>query len=196
MHPETRDEWRAWLLRHAGTEAAVWLVTWRKAAGKPILSYEDAVCEALCVGWVDSQPRKLDDLRTMLYFSPRKPRSAWSRPNKRRVEELRAAGLMTEAGERAIAVSQANGTWTMLDEVEDLIEPADLQAALDTVVMARRHWDAFPPSARRGILEWIVQARTDPTRAKRIAETARLAGENQRANQWSPKDRPGPSAQP
>lgn len=96
---------------------------------------------------------------------------------------------MTEAGERVIALAEANGAWSMLDDVEDLIEPEDLQAALDATPMARQHWLAFPPSARRGILEWIVQARTEPTRAKRVAETARLAGENQRANQWSRKNR-------
>lgn len=189
VHPEDRNEWRSWLLSHHQSETGVWLVTWRKAAGKPILGYDDAVSEGLCVGWVDSLPKKLDELRTMLYFSPRKPRSAWSRPNKQRVERLRAAGLMTEAGERVIALAEANGAWSMLDDVEDLIEPEDLQAALDATPMARQHWLAFPPSARRGILEWIVQARTEPTRAKRVAETARLGGENQRANQWSRKNR-------
>ncbi len=189
VHPENRDEWRAWLLEHHHSESGVWLITWRKAAGRPGFGYDEAVREALCVGWVDSVGRKLDELRTMLYFSPRRPKSGWSRPNKIRVAELRAAGLMTEAGERVIAQAEANGAWSLLDDVEDLIEPPELQAALDATPLARQHWTAFPPSARRGILEWIVQARTEATRAKRVAETARLAGENLRANQWNPKAR-------
>lgn len=72
VHPEDRNEWRSWLLSHHQSETGVWLVTWRKAAGKPILGYDEAVSEGLCVGWVDSLPKKLDELRTMLYFSPRK----------------------------------------------------------------------------------------------------------------------------
>lgn len=188
VQPDDRAAWRAWLLEHHADESGVWLITWRKAAGKPGLGYAESVCEALCVGWVDSVGRKLDALRTMLYFSPRKPRSGWSRPNKLRVAQLRVAGLMTEAGELAIAVAEANGAWFMLDEVEDLIEPADLRTAPDAVPAAWTHWRAFPPSARRAILEWIVQARTEPTRTKRITETARLAGENRRANQWRPKE--------
>lgn len=187
IHPETRADWRAWLAEHGEHASGVWLVTWRKAAARPTISYEESVLEALCFGWVDSTGRKLDDRRTMLYFAPRKPRSGWSRPNKRRVAELRAAGLMAEAGERVIARAEANGAWTLLDEVEDLIEPADLRAALDAAPPAWDHWHAFPPSARRAILEWIVQARTEPTRAKRVAEAAARAAVGERANQWQPK---------
>lgn len=188
IHPETRTDWRRWLVENGETASGVWLVTWRKAAGRPAISYEESVLEALCFGWVDSTPRKLDDQRTMLYFAPRKAQSGWSRPNKRRVAELRAAGLMTEAGERVIAQAEANGGWTLLDEVEDLIEPADLRAAFDASPPAWEQWRSFPPSARRGILEWIVQARTAATRAKRVAETAARAAVGERANQWRPKE--------
>ena len=102
----------------------------------------------------------------------------------RRVEELRRKGLMTEAGEWVIAEATRNGAWSLLDDVEDLVEPNDLTAALAGLPPAKVHWDAFPPSARRGILEWIVQAKRPATRAQRIAQTARLAAENIRANQW------------
>jgi uncharacterized protein YdeI (YjbR/CyaY-like superfamily) len=160
------------------------MVSWKAATGRPRVSYDDAVSEALAFGWVDSLPRALDDERTMLYFSRRKPTSAWSRPNKQRVEELRRQGLMTDAGEEVIARAERNGAWARLDDVEDLKEPDDLQAALDALPPARTHWDAFPPSARRGILEWITQAKRPATRDRRIAETARLAADNIRANQW------------
>jgi uncharacterized protein YdeI (YjbR/CyaY-like superfamily) len=163
------------------------MVSWKATTGRPRISYDDAVSEALAFGWVDSLPRRLDDERTMLYFSRRKPASAWSRPNKKRVEELRRQGLMSDAGERAIAQAKRNGAWSRLDDVEDLVAPADLTAALAGLPPALTHWDAFPPSARRGILEWIIQAKRPATRAQRIAETARLAAQNIRANQWPPR---------
>ena len=91
---------------------------------------------------------------------------------------------MTQAGEHVISQAQSNGAWSRLDDIEDLLEPDDLTTALDASPSARAHWDAFPPSARRGILEWIIQAKRPATRAQRIAETTRLAAQNNRANQW------------
>lgn len=190
VHAESRAEWRSWLRDHHRSEKAAWLVSWKKATGRPSVGYDDAVSEALAVGWVDSRPRKLDDERTMLYFTPRKPTSAWSRPNKQRVERLREAGLMRPAGEEAIAAAVANGRWALLDDVEDLIVPDDLAEAFRAHPPAQEHWDAFPPSARRGILEWIVQAKKPETREGRVQQTARLAAQNERAAQWRPKARP------
>ena len=169
VHAETVEAWRAWLAEHHADTDGVWLVSWRTPTGRPAVRYEDAVCEALCYGWVDSVARRLDDERGMQYFSPRKPRSSWARTNKVRVERLRAEGRMTEAGERVIAEAVANGSWTLLDDVEDGIEPPDLRAALDARPEARRQWDAFPPSARKAMLEWLVRARTSGTRDQRLA---------------------------
>jgi uncharacterized protein YdeI (YjbR/CyaY-like superfamily) len=125
----------------------------------------------------------------MLWFSPRKVGSGWARPNKERVERLTAAGLMTAAGQRVIDAAKADGSWSRLDDVDNLVVPDDLADALDSRPPAREHWDAFPRSVRRSILEWIVQAKRDTTRAARIEETARLAQQNERANQWRPKDK-------
>ncbi len=194
VHAETRAEWRSWLAANHASARAVWLVSWRKAAGRPAVGYDDSVCEALCFGWVDSLQKVLDEERTMLYFAPRRPRSGWSRSNKLRVAQLRSQGLMTDAGERVIAEAEANGSWTLLDEVENLTVPADLAAALEERPPAGERWRAFPPSARRAILTWIVQARTSATRAKRVAETARLAAVGERANQRQRRDAgPAPS---
>jgi uncharacterized protein YdeI (YjbR/CyaY-like superfamily) len=193
VHAETRAEWRAWLAAHHAHARGAWLVSWRSGVGRPAVGYEDSVREALCFGWVDSKGRKLDEERSMLYFAPRRSRSGWARTNKQRVEQLRVVGLMTDAGEAVIAEAEANGSWSLLDEVENLTVPADLRKALDAHPPAGQHWQEFPPSARRAILEWIVQARTAPTRARRVAETARLAALNQRANQWRPRDA-GPAA--
>lgn len=183
----TRAEWRQWLQQHHGRTQGVWLVTFRQGSGEPAPGYDATVEEALCFGWVDSRPKKLDERRTMLWFAPRKPGSGWARPNKLRVQRLIAQGLMAPAGRAKVEAAQADGSWTMLDSVEEGVVPDDLAAALTAWPDARRHWDAFPRSARRGILEWIVQAKTAATRDKRVLETARLAQENRRANQWSPK---------
>lgn len=188
VHPESRAAWREWLASHHQSSTGVWFVSWRKQAGRTGPSYEDAVEEALCFGWIDSQARKLDDDRTMLWFSPRKPGGGWARPNKERVERLTVAGLMTPSGQRVIDAARADGSWSRLDDVENLVVPDDLAAALDRHPPARQHWDAFPRSVRRSILAWIVQARRDATRAARIEETAQLAQVNERANQGRRKD--------
>ncbi|MBI4928304.1 MAG: YdeI/OmpD-associated family protein [Anaerolineae bacterium] len=186
IHPLTRAEWRAWLEQHHTRSEGVWLISYRKAANQPFVDYEAAVEEALCFGWVDSKPGKLDELRTMLYFAPRKPGSNWAKSNKQRVERLLAAGLIAPAGLEKIEAAKRDGSWTALDGVERLEIPADLAAALDALPPARANFEAFPKSTRRGILEWIVNAKRPETRAKRVGETARLAQQNQRANQWKP----------
>jgi len=183
IQPADRAAWRAWLEQHHMRKEGVWLITYKKASGKPILSYDEAVEEALCFGWVDSKGRALDDERTMLWYAPRKAGTGWSRPNKERIERLMAAGLMAPAGLAKIEAAKKDGSWSLLDAVEDLTVPPDLQAALDEYPSAAKHWEAFPRSAKRGILEWIATAKRAETRAKRIAETARLAEDNVRANQ-------------
>lgn len=189
VHPLDRASWRAWLIANHETSAGAYLVSWRRSTGKPAVPYDEAVEEALCVGWVDATARALDAERTMLWFTARRPRSGWSRPNKERVASLIDAGLMLPAGLAAVDEAKRRGTWSLLDEVEDLVVPDDLAAAFAQHPPAREHWDAFSRSARRGILEWIVQARRPGTRAARIAETATLAARNEKANQWVPKDR-------
>ncbi len=184
VHAETVQEWRQWLIdNHERTDGA-WLVSWRSGTGKPRFSYPEAVIEALAVGWVDAVQVKIDDERSMLWFARRKPTSAWSRPNKERIALLEGEGRMLPAGLAAVETAKANGAWSLLDDVENLVVPDDLDAAFAQVPRSRENWDAFPRSARRGILEWIVQAKTAPTRVKRILETAEKAGRGERANQW------------
>jgi uncharacterized protein YdeI (YjbR/CyaY-like superfamily) len=187
VQPGSVQEWREWLAEHHIRPTGVWLVTWRAGSSGPRISYEESVEQALCFGWVDSKGRKLDAERTMLWFAPRKARSGWSRPNKQRVERLQAAGLMAPAGLAVVEAAKADGSWTLLDTVEDLVVPDDLAAAFDASPPARQHWEAFPRSVKRSILEWIVHARRPETRAKRVAETADLARRNERANQWRPR---------
>ena len=184
VHPLTRDEWRAWLEANHTRPDGVWLVTFKRATGKPRVEYEEAVEEALCFGWVDSKANALDEERSILWFAPRKKGSGWSKPNKERVERLLAAGKMAPAGLAKIEAAKADGSWALLDEVEQLIIPPDLLAALAAAPPAAENFAAFPRSVKRGILEWITQAKRAETRAARVAETARLAAEGKRANQW------------
>ncbi len=181
---EAREQWRDWLARNHATSPGIWLLTWKKSSGHPYLAYDDIVEEALAFGWVDSQPKTVNSEMSARLLTPRKPGSNWSRLNKERVERLTAAGLMHPAGIAAVAAAQANGRWTALDETETLAEPPDLAAALDGNPAARRQWDAFPRSARRAILEWIGNARTDTTRHARIDRTVSDAARGIRANQW------------
>ena len=182
VHPETRAEWRAWLAEHAGTSRGVWLVSWRTGTGRPAVPYVDLVEEALCVGWVDSTARRLDDERTAQRFAPRKPGSGWARTNKERVARRKAAGLMTDAGRRVVEAARADGSWSLLDDVEALVVPADLEAALAERPGAREQWDGFPPSVRKQILHWVVAAKRPETRARRVEETAEMAARGERAH--------------
>jgi uncharacterized protein YdeI (YjbR/CyaY-like superfamily) len=145
---------------------------------------------ALCFGWIDSIPGKVDELRTKLYFSPRKPGSAWSQSNKVRVEELEDQGLMRPAGQAKVDEAKASGMWSKIDEAQNAIVPDDLKAAFETYPGSSANFEAFPRGVRKQILEWITQAKTAPTRQKRIAETAELAGNNIRANQWRENKKP------
>jgi uncharacterized protein YdeI (YjbR/CyaY-like superfamily) len=180
FHPQSRAEWRAWLTAHHHRRGEVWLVLWRQRSGRTGLTYEEAVLEALCFGWIDGTSAGLDDQRTMLRFSPRRRGSGWARSNKQRVERLLAEGLMTEAGLALIEEAKRDGSWTRLDAVEDLVVPDDLAAALASRPGARERWDGFPRSARRAALLGIVEAKRPETRARRVAETARRAARGER----------------
>ena len=179
--PFDRASWRAWLIDNHRSSNGVYLVSWRRQSGRASVTYEGAVEEALCVGWIDSTGRNLDEERSIQWFAPRRARSVWARSNKERVARLTAAGLMLPAGLAAIEHAKRSGTWTLLDDVEKLIVPDDLAAALDARPRAREHWDEFPPSARRAMLAWVVEARRPETRAGRIDQIAEKAERNERA---------------
>jgi uncharacterized protein YdeI (YjbR/CyaY-like superfamily) len=177
-----RDAWRAWLEEHHNTVPGAWLVNYRKATGKTAVSYDEAVEEALAFGWIDSKANPLDGERYLQMFTPRRPGSPWSRSNKERVARLERDGRMTPAGRALVEAAKRDGSWTKLDAVENLEVPPDLAEALAAHPRAEKHFAAFSPSARRHILGWIANAKRPETRAKRIAETVRLAAENVKAN--------------
>lgn len=187
VHPGNRAKWRAWLQAHHQRSKGIWLVIDKKVNGEQPLSYEEICEELVCFGWVDSRPRKMDERRSMLLCTPRKPKSGWAKPNKDRVARMEAAGKMAPAGLAAVAEAKRLGTWSKLDAVEALEIPEDLAAALARSGGAE-NFGAFPRSVKRGILEWIGNAKRPETRAARVGETASLAAKNERANQWRPKD--------
>jgi uncharacterized protein YdeI (YjbR/CyaY-like superfamily) len=184
--PFDRAAWRAWLVANHATSRGVYLASWRRGSGRASVPYEDAVEEALCVGWIDATLRRLDDRIAIQWYAPRRPRSGWARSNRERVERLLAAGLMLPAGISAIETAKANGAWTMLDDVENLVVPDDLAEALAAHPPARDHWDAFSRSARGQMLYWLLQAKRPETRAKRADEIATRAARNERANEPNP----------
>jgi uncharacterized protein YdeI (YjbR/CyaY-like superfamily) len=184
VHLERREDWREWLAEHHASADGVWLVSWKQATGRPALGYDAAVEEALCFGWIDSLARSLDEERGMLLFTPRKRGSRWSRLNKERVARLEAAGLIEPAGAAVIEAARADGSWSALDDVENLVVPDDLAAAFAARPGAADHWEQFPRSVKRGILEWILDAKRPETRARRIEEVAAEAAAGRRPGQW------------
>jgi uncharacterized protein YdeI (YjbR/CyaY-like superfamily) len=137
--------------------------------------------EALCFGWIDSTVNTLDDERGLQLMTRRKAKSTWTRLNRQRVAQMEAAGLMTDAGRRAVAIAKENGWWTILDPVEDLIEPDDLRDALDAEPAARANWDGFPPTARKAMLWWVVSAVKPETKSQRVATIVENAARGERA---------------
>lgn len=186
---ESRAELRQWLVENHERGEGVWLITFKKSAGDKYVSWDDIVQEVICFGWIDSQARKLDADRSMQWIAPRKPGSGWSRRNKEHVAQLAAAGLLMPAGIAKIEAAKADGSWNALDAVENLEVPLDLVEALAEYPDAPANFEAFPRSVKRSILEWISIAKRPLTRQKRVEETARLAQDNIRANQW-PRNSP------
>jgi uncharacterized protein YdeI (YjbR/CyaY-like superfamily) len=183
LHFETIDQWHDWLAEHHTRREGVWLVSYKRRTGKPAIAYEDAVCEALCFGWIDSTYRSVDDERGMLWWSPRRKGSLWARSNKERAARLEAEGRMSDAGRAAIERAKADGSWALLEPVEALIVPEDLAAALDERPGARKRWESLPPTTRQAFLLWIATAKRPATRERRVAESADLVAAGKRLDQ-------------
>lgn len=180
-------ELRDWLAANHGRDRGVWLVTWKKAHPDRHMSTGEVIDQCLSFGWVDSLSRGKDADRTMLWISPRKPGSNWSRVNKDKVARLEAAGLIAPPGRAVIDRAKADGSWTALDAVEALEIPPDLQAAFDETPGTEDTWHGFPRSVKRGALEILLNAKRPETRARRIAEIAACAARGERPFQWRPK---------
>lgn len=170
VRPKSRKAWRGWLEKNHASSDGVWLVYAKKHSGLPSLTYNDAVEEALCFGWIDSKINPIDDAFYMQVFTPRKPQSAWSALNKARVERLLAAGLMTAAGLMVIKAAKNSGAWNTWKQVEELIIPPDLEKAIKANPEARRNWVSYSASQRKGVLYRLAGARRPETRARYLQD--------------------------
>jgi uncharacterized protein YdeI (YjbR/CyaY-like superfamily) len=186
-YAENRAEWRKWLEDNHQSAQHVWLIIYKKQSVTPSVYYAEAVEEALCFGWIDSKANKRDEHSFYQFFARRNPSSNWSKVNKDRVAKLLSQGLIRPAGMAMIELAKQNGKWNALDEIENLVLPDDLQKELNNNLQANEYFTAFPKSVKRGILEWISNAKRDETRQKRISETVELAAKNIRANQYRQK---------
>jgi uncharacterized protein YdeI (YjbR/CyaY-like superfamily) len=169
VQPKSRTAWRAWLQKHHASSSGIWLVYAKKHTRIPSLTYNDAVEEALCFGWIDSLLHPVDDQFYKQVFTPRKPKSAWSALNRTRVERIVAAGLMTPPGRAMIELAKKTGTWGALRAAEDLELPDDLARAINASAKARKHWPTYTVSQRKMFLYSLRDAKRPETRAKRIA---------------------------
>lgn len=180
LRPRTRAVWRAWLHRNAGARE-IWLLLAKKHVPGRWLSYEEAIEEALCVGWVDGVVKRLDEDFRAIRFTPRKKDSVWSEPNKRRVRRLVREGRMAEAGLALVRHAKRSGAWAAARRREDVSRvPPDLARALAGEPRARAYFEALPPSYRKLVLYWIEDAKRPETRARRIADLVARSARGER----------------
>jgi uncharacterized protein YdeI (YjbR/CyaY-like superfamily) len=172
--------WREWLKKNHLVEDAVWLVLHKKSSAKHTINWREAVDVALCFGWIDSKKIKIDEETSHQFFSKRKAKGTWSKINKQIIEQLIENGLMEEAGFKSIELAKQNGSWNILDEVEELLIPEDLDAALSLKPNARDYFLSCSKSARKAMLQWLVMAKRVETRQNRVNEIVTLAGQNKK----------------
>jgi uncharacterized protein YdeI (YjbR/CyaY-like superfamily) len=183
FYPPRLDAWRKWLAKNHASNQAIWLVMHNKRSQKPTISWSDAVDVALCYGWIDSKKIKIDEETSYQFFSRRKTNSTWSKRNKERIEQLIAGDLMTEAGLASIVIAKQNGSWTLLDEVEQLLVPPDLEQEFKRTPLAEKFFLKQSRSVKKAILQWLVLAKRPETRQNRIAEIVASACEQRKPKQ-------------
>jgi uncharacterized protein YdeI (YjbR/CyaY-like superfamily) len=174
-----RAEWRNWLKENHRRGNGVWLVLYKKGSKLAGLRYVEAVEEAICFGWIDSKMHAVDEERFRQWFSPRRRNSPWSNLNRGRAERMMEAGLMAEAGYAEVEKSKGNGRWEssytsrMAPEIPD-----DLIEALEGDEEAWGNWEAFSNSVKLMYTRWVLDAKREETRARRISEVVRRAAQN------------------
>jgi len=176
LQADSIEAWRSWLTKHHDSKDVVWLVFRKKGKGPVPFDYQAALDEALCMGWVDSLLKKIDEATYMRKFTPRKATSTWSERNKERVEQLILMGKMMPAGMKTIEVARENGMWDKgikVPEVDDTL-PDALLSAFQTSQQARDHYFGMPARAQKQFNIWINMAKRAETVRKRVDESVRL----------------------
>ena len=176
LQADSIEAWRSWLEKNYDREDVIWLIFRKKGAGPVPFDYQAALDEALCMGWVDSLLKKIDEVTYMRKFTPRKPTSTWSDRNKERVEQLILEGRMKAAGMKTIEVARENGMWDKgikPPEVDESL-PGALLSAFQSNPTARDHYFALPARAQKQFNIWINMAKRAETVQKRLDESIRL----------------------
>ena len=184
FYAKDRKAWRKWLEKNHQKEKFVWLIIYKQSSAKKSVTYVEAVEEGLCFGWIDSKPNKRDEESHFQYFAIRNPKSKWAKTNKIRVEKLIAENKMWPAGLEMIEIAKKSGTWDALNEIDNEIMPDDLLKQFKKNKKAYNNFLTFPSSSRKIILLWVMEAKREETRLKRIKETVALAAKNIRANHY------------
>lgn len=182
--PTSRTDWRKWLKKNHQSKQSVWLVCYTKKSNVPTVNWSETVEEALCFGWIDSTRKTIDEFSFMQFFSKRKVQSTWSKINKEKVEQLIESGLMTQAGLDIIETAKQNGSWTILDDVEELKIPKDLEKALKKQTGSKKYFLSLSKTVRKMMLQWLVLAKRSETRQKRISEIVEYAAQKQIPKQF------------
>ncbi|MDR2777774.1 MAG: YdeI/OmpD-associated family protein [Rickettsiales bacterium] len=168
---KSRREWREWLLSNCRKSAGVWLIFPRRPTkvGHPRgLIYQQARDEALCFGWIDSTVRVIDDKRLRQYFSPRRPDSLWSRFNRNKIAELIEQNLMTAYGQEVIERAKSKGYYFLLDSVEDLLIPGELEEGFLANEKARDIFNGLSIGRKKRILYRIITLKTPTARRRNV----------------------------
>jgi len=184
FYPKSTREWREWLQENHEKEQNVWVVFYKKSSDKPTITWSESVDEALCFGWIDSKKIGIDSEKSHQFFSKRKAQSTWSKINKDKVDRLIAEGLMTKAGLESIELAKQNGSWNILDTVDALIIPEDLEKALAKYPEAMDFFLGLSKSIKKMMLYWLVSAKRPETRQKRIEEIAEAAAQKTKPKQF------------
>ncbi len=163
LHVEDRDKWRAWLEANSERAADVWLLYYKKDTGRPRIAYADAVEEAICFGWIDGKIRKLDQARFAQLFTPRKPKSKWSRTNIERARRMIRQGKMTAAGLKVF--DPRNQTPALPARF-----PARLEEQFRKQIAAWGNFTRFPPSYQRMTIGWVASAKQEETQLRRLRQ--------------------------
>jgi len=181
LYSKTREEWRYWLLKNHLSSDEIWMLHYKKHTGKGGISYDDAVEEALCFGWIDGKIRSLNDEKYIRRFTPRRKRSIWSELNKKRAKKMIKAGLMTEAGMEKVKEAKRNGQWEKAyPQPVNYETPEYFIEAMNRNKIARKNYEALSPSHKKQYVAWIMSAKQEETRLRRTGKAIKMLMANQK----------------
>ncbi|MGD2085491.1 MAG: YdeI/OmpD-associated family protein [Candidatus Aminicenantes bacterium] len=181
LHVSNREDWRQWLEKNHDKEKEVWLIFYKKRTGKPSIPYDDAVEEALCLGWIDSIIKRIDDEKYARKFTPRKPDSKWSELNKKRVKKMIREGQMTEVGLALIDAAKKSGKWGQdISHPKEFAIPPEVIQAISANKKAWENFNNLAPSYKKQYIGWITTAKKEETKERRLKEAVEILAQGKK----------------